>query len=500
MLSFKNISLRSKLIIIQLATAFLAVLFCCGIFVYNDIKFSKESSIRNKKSIAEIIGVNAAPTIEFADADAANAMLAKLKSNPTIINISILDKQGKEFARYNKTGEAAFVFPAPDSEAEQKTREGFDPRYVVNYKIIEKEYLGTVLLHAEMTDYKAIILTYLRVAGLILLTSLAVALVISTILQRSITHRLQLLVNKTNEVSQTGNYSIRAPSGGNDEIGTLSVAYNDMLEHIEKMQHDLHDANVELEARVKRRTAELQNANNALEVKTEELSRSNQELGQYAYVASHDLQEPLRTITNYVGLLEEKYTGQTDEETQLYIRFIVKSATTMRTLISHLLEFSRIGRNVVFVPVDCNKMLKELLDDMGESVREAGVNIVITPLPTITANAIELRQLFQNLISNAIKFRKRDTQPEIRIKCTEGTAEWLFSVKDNGIGMEKKYQDKIFVIFQRLHNSSEYPGTGIGLATCKKIVSLHGGIIWVESSPGEGSTFFFTISKNLKQA
>src|ERR1043165_3638585 len=171
MLEFKNISIRNKLIIIQLATAFMAVLICCSIFVYNDIKFSKQSSIRNKKSIAEIVGVNAAPTLEFNDADAANSMLAKLKSNASMLNVVILDKHGKEFALYTKSGEAVFLFPAPGSEDELETQRGFSPRYVVSYKIVDKEFLGTVLLRSELTDYKTIILTYLKIAGLILLRS-----------------------------------------------------------------------------------------------------------------------------------------------------------------------------------------------------------------------------------------------------------------------------------------------------------------------------------------
>ena len=263
------------------------------------------------------------------------------------------------------------------------------------------------------------------------------------------------------------------------------------------MKNDLSEANVELENRVKRRTAELETANKELQITSEELKRSNRELSQYAYVASHDLQEPLRTITNYVGLLEEKYAGQTDQETQTFIKFVVKSANTMKNLINHLLDFSRIGRNVTFTSLNTDKLLKEVIEEMEGTITDSKGKITYPLLPVINANAIEIKQLFQNLISNGLKFRKKDESPVVDISVEEYPNEWLFAFKDNGIGMDEKNHEKIFIIFQRLHSVSQYPGTGIGLATCKKIVSLHNGRLWVESKLGEGSTFYFTISKNL---
>jgi signal transduction histidine kinase len=494
MAEFKDISIRKRLILIQVATAFIAVLICCTIFVFNNIKVFKEASVAGKNSIAEIVGINAVSTLQFMDRDAAREMLLKLKNNPSILNAVILDKNGKEFARYNKPGEERFVAPAFGDVGAGATS-GFGKVFLVSYKITDKDFLGTVVLRSEIIEFNYIILSYLKIAGIILMASLLAAFFISTILQRSITNRLLSLVHKTKEVATTGNYSIRASIDSDDEIGVLASAFNHMLEQIEKMKTYLNETNAELEDRVKSRTLELETANHELQVKSEELTRSNHELSQYAYVASHDLQEPLRTITNFVGLLEEKYADSTDEDTQTYIRFVVKAATTMKNLINHLLDFSRIGRNVTFTRVDTDKLLRELLEDMEESIRESGAKIVFPMLPVLTANAIEIKQLFQNLISNAIKFRKKDVPLVIEINAVEKYTEWLFSVKDNGIGMEEKNHDKIFIIFQRLHNTSQYPGTGIGLATCKKIVSLHGGKLWVESKPDAGSTFYFTLSK-----
>ena len=226
-----------------------------------------------------------------------------------------------------------------------------------------------------------------------------------------------------------------------------------------------------------------------------DLQVANKELEQFAYVASHDLQEPLRTISIFVGLIEEKYSGKTDEDTELYLKQIVNAASKMQNLIKDLLDFSQIGRNISFAATDCNNILKEVIANLGATIKESKAKITSTVLPVVIGNEIELRQLFQNLISNAIKFHKKNSKPEIEITFVEKDTEYLFAFKDNGIGLEEQYKDRIFIIFQRLHTATEYAGTGIGLATCKKIVALHNGKIWMESKLGHGSIFYFTIPK-----
>lgn len=229
--------------------------------------------------------------------------------------------------------------------------------------------------------------------------------------------------------------------------------------------------------------------------KSEELVRSNLELEQFAYVASHDLQEPLRTISNFVGLLEKTQCGKLDDDANNYLNFILSATSRMQNLIKDLLDYSRVGKSITFSIVDCNIILKDVLAGMGASIKESNANITSDLLPKVKANDIQLKQVFQNLISNGIKFRKKNSVPEIKITVEEKATEYLFVVKDNGIGIEEKHINKLFVLFQRLHPETEYPGTGIGLATSKKIVLLHGGKIWVESKLGEGSTFYFTLPK-----
>jgi ligand-binding sensor domain-containing protein/signal transduction histidine kinase len=223
------------------------------------------------------------------------------------------------------------------------------------------------------------------------------------------------------------------------------------------------------------------------------LERKNKELEQFAYVASHDMQEPLRTTSSYVDLLQKQYKGKLDEKADKYLSYIVHSADRMRVLIKDLLDFSRIGTKGKLEKVDCNIVLNEVLEDLAVAIQESGADIKICRMPVINGYPTELKLLFQNLIFNAIKFRKKDILPQIKIYMQKASGEWHFSVSDNGIGIDEKHSSKIFIIFQRLHSRSAYEGSGIGLAHCKKIVELHGGEIWLESEPGTGSTFHFTI-------
>ncbi len=232
-----------------------------------------------------------------------------------------------------------------------------------------------------------------------------------------------------------------------------------------------------------------------LQQKSEELARSNQELEQFAYVASHDLQEPLRMVTSYVQLLEKRYKDKLDTDANDFIHFAVDGSNRMRTLINSLLDYSRINLIKSFEPISTNQLLEEVLQDLSDYIKENNAVIKIDTLPHIYGDPVLIGQVFQNLITNSIKF-KSNTKPEINISAKESNGEVLFSLKDNGIGIQKEYSEKIFVIFQRLHNKDTYPGTGIGLSICKKIVERHGGKIWLESEMGNGSTFYFTIKSD----
>lgn len=245
---------------------------------------------------------------------------------------------------------------------------------------------------------------------------------------------------------------------------------------------------------------ELENKNQAIHAQSLELEIKNKELEQFAYIASHDLQEPLNTISSFIGMLEEDYGNNFDDVGKESMTFIKKASIRMKKLIDALLEYSRLGRSRDYQNVDCNIVLQELKNDLTSILENTKAKVTIEKLPIVKGSEIELRLLFQNLISNGIKFRMPDTIPIIqisskRINDTENVSKgvWQFMVKDNGIGIPKEHQERIFAIFQRLHSREEYEGTGIGLAHCKKIVEAHGGKIWLESKQGIGSTFYFTI-------
>jgi PAS domain S-box-containing protein len=239
--------------------------------------------------------------------------------------------------------------------------------------------------------------------------------------------------------------------------------------------------------------SERKRAEQELARKAEELARSNAELELFAYVASHDLQEPLRMVASYTQLLARRYQGKLSAEADEFIGFAVDGATRMQQLIQDLLSYSRLttrGKALHFTQADA--ACKSAIENLRESIRESNAQVRVEPLPGVFADATQLTQLFQNLVGNAIKYRT-ERRPDICIAANRHGSEWVFTVQDNGIGIESQYFGRIFQMFQRLHTRKEYSGTGIGLAVCRKIVERHGGKIWVESQPGQGSTFLFTI-------
>jgi PAS domain S-box-containing protein len=236
-------------------------------------------------------------------------------------------------------------------------------------------------------------------------------------------------------------------------------------------------------------------AEEALKEKTEELAWSNRELEQFAYVASHDLQEPLRMVTSYVQLLAKRYQGKLDSNADDFMNFAVEGAMRMWNLIKDLLAYSRVGtRGHSFEPINCETILQAALANLKVTIEESGAVVTHDSLPTVMADSSQLVQLFQNLIGNAIKFVGKDP-PRVHVSARGSGNGWTFSVRDNGIGIAPEFAERIFIIFQRLHGRQQYPGTGIGLAVCKKIVERHGGRIWVESELGKGATFYFTLPK-----
>lgn len=257
-------------------------------------------------------------------------------------------------------------------------------------------------------------------------------------------------------------------------------------EELKNTNSEILALSMELEQRVEKRTA-------ALKAKTLELQRSNEDLEQFAYVASHDLQEPLRMVASYTQLLANRYKGKLDEKADKYIEYAVDGAKRMQGLINNLLAFSRVGtRGKPLAPVDSGRVIKNIIKNLETIVTENKVEIIVNDMPVVLADPVQLGQVFQNLTANAIKFKSK-AAPRIEISAKRKNHMYEFCVADNGIGIEPEFHDRIFIIFQRLHERGKYPGNGFGLAIVKKIVERHGGQIHVDSAPGRGSKFYFTI-------
>jgi signal transduction histidine kinase len=370
------------------------------------------------------------------------------------------DVSGKEFFKNIKSGSGFFV--AQDEGRERL----FSYAHSTGYQSYQGKRWVLVVAHdiEEVLRPAFILRSYIIAVSFFLV---AIALGLALVLSRAITNPITKLIKGAEAIGR-GNLEERVAIRSKDEIGKLAMTFNQMAEsrkHAEeKLQHVL-----------------------------ENLQRSNAELEQFAYIASHDLQEPLRMIRSYVDRLQSEYKDRLDTEANELIANAVTGVTRMQKLINDLLAYSRVGRrDKPFEPTECETVLDQALTNLKVAIEESGAEITYRPLPAVKGDSGELVQLFQNLIGNAIKFRSKE-KPRIHIAAEKKGNEWVFLIQDNGIGIDPQLTDRIFAIFQRLHKEEEYPGTGVGLAICKKIVEHHGGRIWVESEPGKGSTFYFTI-------
>ncbi len=349
------------------------------------------------------------------------------------------------------------------------------------------------LSNAEVADINRRTMIFIPIVALALS---AATLWTSSRISRSITGPVSRLRRGVEAIGY-GELSYRVGRISDDELGQLATAFDQMSEKLDVITVSRDELSREVEER-KRIEAELREHQQRLKNLLTDLERSNKDLEQFAYVASHDLQEPLRMVSSYVQLLAKKYGGQLDEQAQKYINFAVDGSERMQKLIEGLLSYSRLSRGKTdFKAVDMNAAFEAAASNLAAAFRETGASLTKSELPVVPGDETQIIQLFQNLLANAVKFRRPDTRPAIRVNASESQASWVFSVADNGIGILPEYYAKIFLIFQRLHTRREYPGTGIGLALCKKIVERHHGRIWVESKADSGTTFFFTIPREV---
>jgi signal transduction histidine kinase len=321
------------------------------------------------------------------------------------------------------------------------------------------------------------------------LVLLAGALVLLLTLSAFVTRPIAALVQQITGLHERGkdDSARRVTEQWQDEFGELARSFNALMQELERTTVSTGRLAAEVEERKR--------AQAVLDERSQDLARSNAELEQLAYVASHDLQEPLRMVASYLQLVEKRYADRLDADGHEFIGYAVDGAKRMQALINDLLAYSRTGvRGGPLQPVDSGAVLDTAVANLGMAIGENEVRIQRGALPTVLGDPTPLVQLFQNLIGNAVKFRS-ERPPVISVDCEPDGAWWRFSVTDNGIGIDAEYRERVFVLFQRLHGRTEYPGTGIGLAICKRIVERHGGRIWIEDAPGGGTRFVFTLRR-----
>ncbi|MEV7974093.1 ATP-binding protein [Cellulomonas sp. NPDC089187] len=351
-------------------------------------------------------------------------------------------------------------------------------------RVAVQDYLDLLRERRAVADAELERWTQLVVLALSLLAIAAViaAILLWQTLRRWITEPLNALAEDTRAVS-SGDLHHRVETTGPGEIAALA-------EDVERMRLGLVEQLQSIEAS----RAEVAAAHEQLSEQAEELRRSNRDLEQFAYVASHDLQEPLRKVASFTQLLQKRYGGQLDERADQYIGFAVDGAKRMQALIQDLLGFSRVGRiGGEVTEVAMSGALDDALDNLGSLIEDAGATVEAEDLPTVSGERGLLVQLLQNLVGNAVKFRDPDRAPVVRVSARRVGAEWEFECRDNGIGIDPQYAERVFVIFQRLHPKDVYGGTGIGLALCKKIVEYHGGRIWLGDTDGVGTSIRWTL-------
>ena len=460
-----DVSLRTKLGAITTVTLALALGLVYAILSQNERRTYEALLARDLPTLARETEYNCRAPLAFGDRKSAEATLSALREDERIVAAVLFGNDGAAFATYRRTGFSG-ALPARAPAGEGVEQQPGQVR-VVRRVALEGEPLGTLYIASDLHDVDEMLERFAGLMLLVMLGSSGLALVLSSGLQRGILDKVQRLSRAAHAVTLEHDYAVRVEGDGRDELGRLIEAVNAMLHQIQ-----LRDAELEAQAR--------------------ELARSNADLEQFAYVASHDLQEPLRVINSYTQLLGSRYTELFDERARKYMEFVTDSATHMQQLIEDLLAYSRLGRDWQPTDVRADEALDQALRNLRASLDEAHAQVEREPLPVVRANATYLTQLFQNLLSNAIKFRA-EAAPVIQVGAVRTAEGWQFHVKDNGIGIAGDYHQKIFALFKRLHPRSRYPGTGIGLGFCQKIVKLHGGRMWLSSAAGEGSTFYFTI-------
>jgi signal transduction histidine kinase len=502
----RNLTIKHKLIAITMLTCITALLLSGSWYVVWEWTNLRKQIIQDLSTHTEMIAENCKAALAFDDAKDAQKTLSSLTVKSSIVSGCIYDKKGNIFADYYRD---------ENHKKYTKLNEAKPDGYffkdgsltVIKTILLEKDIIGTACLQSDLQSMYAMLKRNIQMVFFIILQMSLIAYFVSSRLQRIVSVPILDLACVAKYVSEKKDYSARAASRSNDEIGLLINTFNQMLERIQQQNMAMLKINTELEEKVKLRTADITATNELL---TKEIAdrqkieagqdkllktveKTNQELQDFAYIISHDLKAPLRGISTLADWITTDYADKLDNDGKEQLKLLTARVNRMHNLIEGVLQYSRVGRiRETQVEVNLNELITEVVDMLcpPENIKIT----VETELPTIMCEKTRIMQVFQNLLSNAIKYMDKP-EGTIQITCTEQDNVWQFSVTDNGPGIESKYFEKIFQIFQTLAPKDTFESTGVGLTVAKKIVEMYGGRIWVESVPTEGTTFYFTLSK-----
>lgn len=493
-------SIRYKLIMVVLAATASALLVAGTAMVIYDLRAYQQSWINDLNTQAEILGRSSAPALAFNDPKSAREYLALLKARSEIAAAAIYNAKGKLFASYIRAGGPDTGIPAlPEFEGARVLGNAI----VLNKRIVENnEILGTVYLRG---DYRLLgrLTDYLGILGAVLALSLLVAFLMSTWLQTAVTKPLLEITGIARQVMEKRDFSLRVRKTTEDEIGYLVDAINDLLAEVGRRQDALEASNLTLgremtqRARVEDQLRELNiELERRVDARTAQLEAANRELESFSYSVSHDLRAPVRAIIGFSRMLSEEHIQQLNAEAQRLLGIVQSEAHRMGALIDDLLAFSRMGRQAMqMYDVDMTQLARSAYEGLIAQQSTNNVDFRLGVLPRARGDRSLLGQVWTNLLANALKFSGKQPKPHIEVSAISDETEHVYFVRDNGVGFDPRYQSKLYGVFQRLHDSADFPGTGVGLALVQRIVTRHGGRVWADSKPNEGATFYFTLPK-----
>ena len=503
---FRHLSIRHKLTLLQVGLVGIVLLVVSAATLITDVQAIRSRLADRYSTLATVVAANSAVALSIADVDPSGAqeVVSDLTVEQTVLFAALYRSDGTEVARYQSSKLGGNVPLTPSRKlGAMYTDDGFlDVVQEVTLK--DGRAIGLIYLRVTLDVLNSEIERKVIIMASVFAGALLLAMLLSGMLQRIISNPILKLAQVAAQVSSDHNYSLRAIKTSRDELGVLCDGFNAMLTEIQQRDAELRVHRLRLEETVERRTW-------MLKTRTEELTRSNTELEQFAYISSHDLQEPLRKIQAFGDMLANQYRDVLGDEGRDYLLRMQGAAKRMQGLINELLNYSRITTKAQpFVAVNLNDVVRHVLIDLETRIQETGGRVELEPLPTLEGDPTQMRQLLQNLIGNSLKYHRADVPPVVKVQSrllalperafpSQGPPiqSCEITVEDNGIGFEQKYVDRIFAPFERLHGRGEYEGTGMGLAICRKIVERHGGTITARSIPHQGSTFIVTIP--LKQ-